>query len=84
MKEYPETVKMILKLLYIDDQTSGHPKRESALNSVKQIKNIFTEARMSMFKIISNDLELQKEVSGESNSEGIMFPHESKSRNEST
>ena len=72
MNEYPETVRMILKLLYVDDQTSGHPTRESALNSVKQIQNIFTEAGMSMVKIISNDLELQKEVSGESNLEGIM------------
>ena len=72
MNEYPETVRMILRLLHVDDQTSGHPTRESALNSVRQIQSIFTEAGMSMVKIISNNLDLRKEVSGDANLEGIM------------
>ena len=72
MDQFPDIVRLILNLLYVDDQTAGHPTRELALDAIKRIQSIFSDAGMNMIKIISNDATLQREISGATALDGVM------------
>ena len=60
MDEFPDIVRLILNLLYVDDQTAGHPNRELAFDAIKRIQSIFSDAGMNLVKNISNDMNLKR------------------------
>jgi len=62
---YPETVQLIRDQLYVDDQLGGACSLEAAIERIKETIIIFSDAKMSLTKWLTNNEELQRHFKGE-------------------